>query len=122
LLSTTPHSSLGDKSPPSEFQSRYLQAKGWIAVVEGLGINSVEVVQARILLTLFEVAHSFYPAAYISIAATARAADTLRVHPRIQPSAFPSATITTDHAEHEDTVLIECAIRILDRSMPLSKL
>ncbi|OJJ07492.1 hypothetical protein ASPVEDRAFT_46794 [Aspergillus versicolor CBS 583.65] len=110
LLCTTPHSSSGDESAPSEFQSRYLQAKSWISAVEGLGINSAEIVQARTLVTLFEVAHGFYPAAYISIAATARAADALRAYPCTQPSALP-----TDHVEPEETVLIKYAIRILDR-------
>jgi len=117
LLCTSPHCTSGDGNPQPDFQSTYLQAKSWIAEVEGLGINSAKIVQARILVTLFEVAHGFYPAAYISIAATVRAAHALRVHPCSQTSAFPSAT---NQEEAEETVLIECAIRILDRYTPSS--
>lgn len=51
----------------SDFMSLYLCTKGWIVSIEGLGINSLEVVQSRLLITLFEVAHGLYPAAYISI-------------------------------------------------------
>ncbi|KAL2832303.1 hypothetical protein BJY01DRAFT_101583 [Aspergillus pseudoustus] len=113
LLCTSPHSSYpGYGGPQLEFQSTYLQAKSWIAEVEGLGINSVKIVQARILITLFEVAHGFYPAAYISIGATVRAANALRIHPCSQSTALPSAA---NQKGAEETILIECAIRILDR-------
>lgn len=80
LFSTPP--SLGPKEERvgSDFMSLYLCTKGWIVSMEGLGINSLEVVQSRLLITLFEVAHGLYPAAYISIGATVRAAEALSVY------------------------------------------
>lgn len=88
----------------------YLYTKCIIASVEGLGINSSLVVQSRILVTLFEVAHGFYPAAYISIGATVRAADALEIHPGADD--WPSLD---DAAKREETVLIWCGVLILDR-------
>ncbi|GFF34230.1 hypothetical protein IFM51744_02381 [Aspergillus udagawae] len=111
LLCTFPPPSSGDGTL-SELQSAYLHAKSWIAVIEGLGITSFKIVQARTLITLFEVAHGFYPAAYISIGTTVRAADALKVHPDLYPS---SSSSTTDESEREEAVLIGWAIRILDR-------
>ncbi|RFU34686.1 hypothetical protein B7463_g1652, partial [Scytalidium lignicola] len=54
--------------------SLYFLLKSSIAIVEAGNINSLEVVQARLLVSLFEVGHGMDPAAFISLAATARAA------------------------------------------------
>ncbi|GKZ31299.1 hypothetical protein AbraIFM66950_011659 [Aspergillus brasiliensis] len=111
LLCTFPPSSPGDGTA-SSLQSAYLQVKSWIAVVEGLGVTSLKIVQARTLVTLFEVAHGFYPAAYISMGATVRAADALKIHAYSSPAPSPS---TTDESKSEEAVLLGWAIRILDR-------
>jgi len=63
-------------------------------------------------VTLFEVAHGFYPAAYISIGATVRAADALEIHPVAETS--PSYSLDDDE-KREETVLTWCGILILDR-------
>jgi hypothetical protein len=44
-------------------------------MLEGAGLNSIDFVEARLLINIFEVSHRLYPAAYLSIAATVRAAD-----------------------------------------------
>ncbi|OJJ69714.1 hypothetical protein ASPBRDRAFT_130970 [Aspergillus brasiliensis CBS 101740] len=111
LLCTFPPSSPRDGTA-SGLQSAYLQVKSWIAVIEGLGITSLKIVQARTLVTLFEVAHGFYPAAYISMGATVRAADALKIHPYSSPASSPS---TTDDSKSGEAVLLGWAIRILDR-------
>ncbi|KAK9252678.1 hypothetical protein V1507DRAFT_436037 [Lipomyces tetrasporus] len=112
LLTTTPASSPEDDNDPSEFKSLYLYTKSSMTATEGLGINSFLIVQSRILVTLFEVAHGFYPAAYISIGAAVRAADALEIHPGADAS--PSHSLD-DGAKREETVLIWCGILILDR-------
>lgn len=56
------------------FSSLYMLVKSSIAVVEAANIHTLKVVQARLLVSLFEAGHDIEPAAYISIAATARAA------------------------------------------------
>ncbi|KAE8452547.1 hypothetical protein EG329_000450 [Mollisiaceae sp. DMI_Dod_QoI] len=112
LLSTIPPSSLDDDESPSEFKSLYLCTKSWISLIEGLGVNSSEIVQAKTLVTLFEVAHGFYPAAYVSIGATIRAADALEIHPGEDTS---SPNSSCDEAKQEEDASIWCGILILDR-------
>ncbi|KAE8397464.1 hypothetical protein BDV37DRAFT_291983 [Aspergillus pseudonomiae] len=109
LLCTSPPPSSGDGTL-SGLRSAYLQVKSWIAVIEGLEVTSLKIVQARTLVTLFEVAHGFYPAAYISIGTTVRAADALKVNAYLSPS-----SPATDESWREEAVLIGWAIRILDR-------
>jgi hypothetical protein len=104
LLTATPPSSLEDDDNSIDFKSLYFHTKSHITLAEGLGFNSLLLVQSRILVTLFEIAHGFYPAAYISIGATVRSADALEAH--IGPDDKPT---------REDTALIWCGIFVLDR-------
>lgn len=112
LLTTTPSSGPENDNETSEFKYLYLFAKSSIASTERLGINSFLILQARILVTLFEIAHGFYPAAYISIGAAVRAADALEIHPGVDTS--PPHSLD-DEAKREETVLIWSGISILDR-------
>jgi hypothetical protein len=113
LLSTSPPSSAEeDENDISEFKFLYLFTKNSLASAEGFGINSFLIVQTRLSVTLFEVAHGFYPAAYISIVATIRAADALEVHAEIDA---PFSHSFGDGAKQEDTVLMWSGILILDR-------
>ncbi|KAE8446351.1 hypothetical protein EG329_012100 [Mollisiaceae sp. DMI_Dod_QoI] len=77
---------------PSEdesFTSLYMLAKSAIAIVEAANIYSLEVVQARLLVTLFEVGHGIEPAAFISLAATTRAAVAIGLNQKINdPSCY----------------------------------
>jgi hypothetical protein len=65
------------------FSSLYMLVKSAIAVVEAANLYSLEVVQARLLVTLFEVGHGIEPAAFISIAATTRAAVAIGLNEKI---------------------------------------
>ncbi|KAK0114129.1 hypothetical protein ONS95_013631 [Cadophora gregata] len=56
------------------FSSLYILLKSSIAVVEAANIHSLEVVQSRLLMCLFEVGHAIEPTASISLGTTARAA------------------------------------------------
>ncbi|PVH84039.1 hypothetical protein DL98DRAFT_585060 [Cadophora sp. DSE1049] len=55
------------------FSSLYMLVKSSIAIVEAANIHSLEVVQSRLLMCLFEVGHAIEPAAFISLGTTARA-------------------------------------------------
>lgn len=112
LLTTPPPFSPEDENDPSEFQSLYLYTKNSITATEGLGINTVLLVQSRILMTLFEVAHGFFPAAYISIGATVRAAEALEVYPGGDTS---HSLCLDDGQKQEEQVMTWCGILILDR-------
>lgn len=112
LLTTSPSSIAKREGDTSEFETLYLQTKSSLALAEALGFNSVPIVQSRILITLFEVSHGFYPAAYISIGAAVRAVDALEVHPNgnaLQPHCSDRS------ASHEETILIWSGILVLDR-------
>lgn len=108
LLNTNPPSLPEDPDNPSDFKSLYLCIKSWISLIEGLGINSLAVVQSRILVTLFEVGHGFYPAAYISIGSTIRAADTLMTH-------SDPDTLSKDELVQADEIKAWGSILLLDR-------
>ncbi|GAQ47106.1 unnamed protein product [Aspergillus niger] len=104
-----------DTRPPlsegSICKSLYLWAKSWTSLIEGLGIHSLELVQARTLITLFEVVHGLYPAAYISVGATARATDALNIHSRYLSSPDPSNNGTPT----PEVAFIWCGTYTLDR-------
>ncbi|KAE8140492.1 hypothetical protein BDV38DRAFT_279993 [Aspergillus pseudotamarii] len=70
LLAAKP---VDDEIPP-RMRSLYILVKGFIASLEATEINSLELLQCRLLLTIYEVGHGMYPAAYISMGANVRAA------------------------------------------------
>jgi hypothetical protein len=111
MLTCAPPSASQEENP-STFKSLYIYAKSWISLIEGFGINSIEVVQARICMALFEAAHGFYPAASISIGAASRAADAINVYPISHMTPFRSSD---DAAKRKDAAFLWCAIHILDR-------
>ena len=112
IFSTPPHLRPKEERASSDFMSLYLCAKGWIVSIEGLGINSLEVVQSRLLITLFEVAHGLYPAAYISIGATVRAAEALDVYSGADVALSLSVSKDVDNEESLKTWI---GILVLDR-------
>lgn len=110
LLGTIPESGPEGGSTTLEFMSLYRCTKSWVALLEGGGINSLEVVQARLFITLFEVAHGLYPAAYISVGAAVRAAEALVVYGQPGASLFQSKP-----EETEERMMTWRGILILDR-------
>ncbi|OQU94685.1 Fungal specific transcription factor domain-containing protein [Cladophialophora immunda] len=114
LVATPPSASPENEHCLSDFKSTYCQVKTWISSTEVLGLNSPQIAQARVLATLFEVAHGLYPAAYISIGATVNAADALTLHPGAAPRS-PHSTGDENNWKREESALIWCGILILDR-------
>lgn len=55
-------------------QRLYILIKGLVAMLEAMGINSLAMIQGRLLLTTFEIGHAIYPSAYISAGANIQAA------------------------------------------------
>lgn len=62
-----------------DLQDVYHLCKSFLGLLDALGKNSLGLLQARILIVLYEMGHGLYPAAYISIGALVRAADALEV-------------------------------------------
>lgn len=52
----------------------YLTAKSIISLMEGAGYNDLDAIQCRVMIAFFELGHSIYPAASVSIASCARLA------------------------------------------------
>ncbi|KAJ5429460.1 hypothetical protein N7491_006476 [Penicillium cf. griseofulvum] len=65
---------------PLSTRSMYASFKSYIALLEAMGTNSLEILQSRLLLTVFEIGHAMYPSAYISTAANIRAAVSLGIN------------------------------------------
>jgi hypothetical protein len=90
----------------------YTLVKSSIAILEAANIHSLEVLQSRLLLSLFEVGHGIDPAAYITIGATARAAAAIGVnfksHRRSSPARVPLV-------DSDEQLCVWWAIVILDR-------
>ena len=57
--------------------SVYVMIKSFIGVLQSLNTPALELIQAMLLVVLYEMGHSIYPAASISIATCARAARTI---------------------------------------------
>ena len=70
---------VGNTGLPQGPESPYVLLKSWLAVVEGLGMHSLDLLHARTLLVLFEISHAILPAAYISMGSLFRAADILSI-------------------------------------------
>jgi hypothetical protein len=58
----------------------YIQLTGCVASLTAAGVNSLDLLHSRLLLSLFEVGHGMYPVADISMGANARAAEAMGAH------------------------------------------
>lgn len=87
----------------------YLMSKAWISLLEGAGLNSIDLVKARLAVNVFEVSHGLYPAAYLSIAAAVRAADALVA---FQQHGTSQSYTETDRDEYR---IMWCGIAVIDR-------
>ncbi|KAH8682813.1 hypothetical protein BGZ60DRAFT_205794 [Tricladium varicosporioides] len=118
LLNATPPNS-NDTSGDilwEEIRELYLLCKSWFSILEAYGKNTLGLVQARVLLVLFETFHGVFPAAYISIAGAVRAIDALCVYAEINTPLLHSATVEEYEEDYRQTW--RC-ILILDRFLAL---
>ncbi|KAL3957230.1 hypothetical protein ACCO45_007808 [Purpureocillium lilacinum] len=64
-----------DGQVPAQTRSLYALLRSFVGMLEGLDAgNSFEMLQSRLLLSVFEMGHGLFPAAYISAGASIRAA------------------------------------------------
>ncbi|KAE9367121.1 hypothetical protein N431DRAFT_548747 [Stipitochalara longipes BDJ] len=109
LLNSAPQESQGAYILSFEHRSMYLKSKAWISLLEGAGLNSIDFVKARLVVNIFEVSHGLYPAAYLSIAATIRAADALAL---FHQEGGSQSLAETDPSEYR---IMWCGIAVIDR-------
>lgn len=91
--------------------SKYFSAKQFYLEVETAGFLSIQVLQAGILISLYELGHAIYPSAFLSIGACARYAYALGINGgAISPISMPFTRV-----EKEERRRVWWAIVILDR-------
>lgn len=69
-----------DGELPPLARSQYASLKSFVALLEAMGLNTLQMLQSRALLTIFEVGHAMYPAACISATANTCAATALGIN------------------------------------------
>lgn len=89
----------------------YLAAKQFYLEVETAGIFSIQVLQAGVLISLYELGHAIYPSAFFSIGACARYAYALG----IDGNATSQVSKPFTWVEQEERRRVWWAIVILDR-------
>lgn len=93
--------------------SLYLTAKRFHFEVEATGALSIHVLQAAVLIALYEIGHAIYPVAYLTVGACARYAFSMRLD-RLGPELMCADRPQT-WAEVEERRRLWWSIRILDR-------
>ncbi|PVH74506.1 hypothetical protein DL98DRAFT_499702 [Cadophora sp. DSE1049] len=111
LLMTEPEIAQSDGSLSPKLHMAYLFSKSWTALIEAAGLNSLDMIRSKLVLTLFEVAHGLYPAALISFGAVIGAADAFTHHNGCDISIARSA----DEGTVEEECIVSSAIAIIDR-------
>ena len=95
-------------------QSRlYLLLKHELNLLENQGYISVGLLQAGILVAVYEMGHSIYPAAYLSIGRCVNVAHVMGLHKR--KSAPQAISRPSFWSESEELTRVWCAILVLDR-------
>lgn len=98
----------------SPFGNRlYRIVKGYLTVLEDNGFLTLGVLQAAILITLYEIGHGIYPAAYMSIGRCARLGQMMGLHGNSSTS--KSFKQPTSWGETEEIRRTWFAVLILDR-------
>lgn len=103
----------GQRSPQSPV---YFAAKHFYIELESYGMLSIQVLQAGILLALYEIGHAIYPAAFLSVGYCARFAHALGIN----SGATSQISKVTTLIEVEERRRVWWAIVILDRFETLS--
>lgn len=90
----------------------YLAAKRLLVDAESAGLLTLQILQAILLVSIYEIGHGIYPAAYITIGACARYGTALGIDKqKLSDNGNPSLT----EVEQEERRRVWWAIVILDR-------
>lgn len=90
----------------------YLAAKRLLVDAESAGILSLQILQAIVLVSIYEIGHGIYPAAYVTIGTCARYGIALGIDKQtLSDNGSPSIT----EVEQEERRRVWWAILILDR-------
>lgn len=90
----------------------YQDVKSFLSYIEGQNGYSIQLIQSLLLVSLYELGHSIYPAAYMSIGHAARLGHVLGIHERGAPQMLPRPNTWT---EQEERRRVWWGVIILDR-------
>lgn len=102
------------QNPQTSF---YLSVKEYHSVVESAGLLSVNLVQAGILLAVYEFGHAIFPAAYITIGRCAKVGQAMGIHHGASPLQMLGSP--SSWSEMEERNRVWWAVLLLDRQLAL---
>lgn len=106
LLCHTPTSARADTSPI------YVAAKQFLSNLQTAGFLSLRTLQAGLLISVYEIGHAIYPAAYVSVGTCARQGVALGAH---RHSASQTPQNTLKWIDWEEKQRVWWLVLILDR-------
>jgi hypothetical protein len=106
----------------ADFDATYRVAKRFHNDVESSGVLSIQVLQANLLIALYEIGHAIYPAAYLTIGQCARYGLALGIDKlgRFSPTDEPCITGSRSWNEVEEGRRVWWTILELDRFLAFS--
>ncbi|KAF2170076.1 hypothetical protein M409DRAFT_64442 [Zasmidium cellare ATCC 36951] len=103
-------SEIPEGAPPQT--QLYQDVKSFLSYIEAQNGYSIQLIQSLLLVSLYELGHSIYPAAYMSIGHACRLGHVLGIHDRTAPQMLPRPNTWT---EQEERRRVWWAVIILDR-------
>ncbi len=104
----------------------YQDVKSFYHYIEAQNGFSIQMLQALLLIALYESGHSIYPAAYLSIGNAARLGHAMGLHDRHAPQMLPRCNTWTEQEERRRVwwaiLILDRFINIGHRNKPLSTL
>jgi hypothetical protein len=102
----------------------YQDVKSFYNYIESQNGFSIQMMQALLLIALYETGHSIYPAAYLSIGNASRLGYAMGLHNRKAPQMLPRCNTWTEQEERRRVwwaiLILDRFINIGHRSKPLS--
>lgn len=102
----------------------YQDVKSFCNYVEAQNGFSIQMMQALLLISLYETGHAIYPAAYLSIGHAARLGHAMGLHERSVPQMLPRCTTWTEQEERRrvwwGVVILDRFINIGHRGKPFA--
>ncbi|KAK3116945.1 hypothetical protein LTR53_002168 [Teratosphaeriaceae sp. CCFEE 6253] len=103
-------SDLAENQPPQT--QLYQDLKSFYSYIESQNGFSIQAIQALLLISLYELGHAIYPAAYLTIGHAARLGHAMGIHERGTPQMLQRPTTWT---EQEERRRVWWGVIILDR-------
>lgn len=118
---------LASSEPPEGMPPQtqmYQDVKSFLSYVEAQNGFSIQLIQALLLISLYELGHAIYPAAYLSTGHAARMGHAMGIHQRGAPEMLPRCTTWTEQEERRrvwwGVILLDRFVNIGHRGKPFA--